>query len=59
MKTYTVHSSQKVFYITEVKAKNESVSRDMILSEFYDKGKVYGTTNFEINSIQERGKNEN
>ena len=56
MKTYKVYSSQKVLYITEVKAKNESVARDMILSEFYDKGKVYGTTNFEIHSVQEKRK---
>ena len=56
MKTYKVHSSQMVFYITEVKAKNESVARDMILSELYDKGKVYGTTKFEINSVEEKRK---
>ena len=56
MKTYTVHSSQKVFYITEVKAKNESVARDMILSEAYDKGKIYDTTNFEVYAVKEKRK---
>lgn len=56
MKTYEVWSSETVVYMKEVKAKNESVARDMILSEFYDKGKVYGTTKFEINSVQEKRK---
>jgi hypothetical protein len=56
MKTYEVYSSQKVLYVKEVKAKNESVARDMILSEAYDKGKIYDTTNFEVYAVKEKRK---
>jgi hypothetical protein len=56
MKTYEVYSSQKVLYVKEVKAKNESVARDMILSEVYDKGKIYDTTNFEVYAVKEKRK---
>lgn len=53
MKTYQVWSSETVTYMKEVKANTEEEAKNQILSEFVSKGKFYGATNFEINTVEE------
>ena len=53
MKTYRVWSNETVVYMVEVKANTEQEAKDQVLSGFTNKGEVYGTSNFEINTIEE------